>query len=278
MRATQELISGDDLPVFEEDSLKESDVYSYSSLWQAYLDSDEGIYHAAQPLRFSAVYGYDPLQMQHDLGPNVHPVKHMEVVHRAGQHVLLAEMQGDRLTVDVRDIPLVRVVTGGHELGENTHPRYGRVVGDIPYGQKTIEQRLYEQQVRLKVFEQFWPQISLLTRANAIIMHMPESVRDEAVHKVFEAAHQISDYRTGIVSGIQAVRSLRDMEAKGIDIAQLSPQEQLRIMQLSNLSRDVVTSMHDVVGATAEQFIFVDTMFRRFEATRKLVAAERSFI
>jgi hypothetical protein len=213
--------------------------------------------------------------MRDDLGRDVDPIGHMDDVHDILTSILAVELETRHHlgSLAVSDIPLCRFTTQRHDVGENTHARYGGGVGDIPFGAKTPEQREIEQDVRMQVLIKYWPDLPmhLLIRADRLIMHEPQTAEDMAAYEAIEGAHRLGVYITGISGGKAGITMLRELEAQRKDRDTLSEAEQLRLTQLIRLSRDVTTSMQPLVEEVGNHFVYGEMILKSLEPALRII-------
>lgn len=182
----------------------------YRELYDTYAQSEHGRHHQQQPLRYEAAFGcYDRGQMLRDLGADIHPVKHMLATERTFVEVMRHGY--DRSYMDVH---VGRVTALVHDIGECTHPSLlescGAVVGDIPQGRKTPEQRATEMRVWDSLMEQYYQEKlpdSQIAQARQVVMHRGGGGRF-GLQAAFEAAHDTNTWRVGLRAGKLALASL----------------------------------------------------------------------
>jgi hypothetical protein len=205
-----------------------------------------------------------------DLGPDVHPLGHMDDVHRILKELLMAELRTRRNLGDlaVADISLCRFTAQVHDVGETTHPSFPETVDDIPSGLKQPWQRKIEQDVRLAVFSQFWGDIpqDFRDRADLIVMHRPETDRDIAAHDHLEAAHTIGSYVTGLVSGQLALQIMEDLDISGIEPHELPENEAHRLTQLRRLGTIVTRDMRPLVEDLSDEYDYAGMILEMYDA------------
>jgi hypothetical protein len=196
--------------------------FGYGELYGRYESSDLGIHHFDQPLRYAADFGYGTRnEMLADLGPDIHPVTHMEINHRDLSALLLrylcfdAQAHANKLDLSPEDIVAGRFASLIHDVGENTAPEIlelcGVVVGDIPHGKKTPEDRANEKRVFEAVLTGIYDDLPdwLLERAVAIVTH----AEDSQIHQLYEISHDFGVYSTGLAAGNIALRAGREEQA-----------------------------------------------------------------
>jgi hypothetical protein len=163
----------------------------HTSTFGQYMDYE-------QPLRY-AEYSYGDAAMLKDLGSDIHPLGHQVKLSEYAAKLIAYEWHvGNTLVLDPRKFALARFICTIHDIGESTHPEVleavGAVVGDIPYGQKTDEQRAIEG----KVLDYF---------LGTTFRHVPLAFREEAeatikhqetgqLHDLYEFAHNALAYDT----------------------------------------------------------------------------------
>jgi hypothetical protein len=185
----------------------------YLSLYDRYADSELGEYHGGQVPRFVADFGYDAKnnyrQMVRDLGFNADARDHMQSASKATDALLMGEYSTRRLKSLTRwlpplDIPIVRLVSPLHDVGENSSPALekivGGVIGDIAHGGKTLEDKALESKIRLTIFEKFYADLpdEVMQRVEAISSHS----EDSAAHQTYVWGHDLeADQTANIAAG-----------------------------------------------------------------------------
>lgn len=180
------LVSGDTIPA--------------SELWGRFAASPDGEHmYSKQPYRF-AQFSYEQRQMLADLGMDVNPLLHQTETGVYTAMILHAQYaETGTFPVETTDIGTVMFTTWIHDGGETTEPntvaKAGGAVGDIPYGQKTTENRMQEAKVRAVNVKNYFSDVApdVLDKSEAIIAHTDTS----KAHMVCEAAHMIQAYNTG---------------------------------------------------------------------------------
>jgi 5'-deoxynucleotidase YfbR-like HD superfamily hydrolase len=220
----------------------------YSDLQPRYLQSEWGQQHANQPLRYSEHFGYDREQMLDDLGEDVNPIGHMRIVHNDMVGFGIDQvMHGSLLReISAADIAVARATALIHDVGESTHRDFrllcGGTIGDIPYGQKTSEDRATERRITEKIITTLYADMPewLQQRILSIIAHEEDSV----THTLLETAHAYGFYATGLQAGrialaIQVERPLADNDDRIANLAGLAKIVTGRIRpKLEPLARD----------------------------------------
>lgn len=182
-------------------ALRSGESSSVAELRQRFFDSMYGKFmRSQQPLRYSQRYGYDPKQMESDLGDDVCPVLHQYNLLQYVQLLIDAEINDDTLfsSLTGEDITILSLACSIHDIGECTHPRletYGlTLVGDIAYGNKTDEDRENEAKIRKFFYNRFFGDIdpTIIERVEAIISHNDLSI----LHTYYEAAHRLQELQT----------------------------------------------------------------------------------
>jgi hypothetical protein len=166
-------------------------------------DSDFGRHmREEQPLRYTGRYGYgDRATMLNDFGADLCPIGHQQEL---GWHMAQVIDKQRRLdpTFELSDDDAATLMFTCliHDMGEMTHDDVleatGAVVGDIPAGSKTPEDRLAEQNVRFFLYDTFYGDVdpTVMARAEAIIAHQDDTL----LHELFEAAHEAQTLETAL--------------------------------------------------------------------------------
>ena len=153
-----------------------------------------------QPLRFAQRYDYaDRQTMLDELGTDLCPIGHQkELGWHLAQLIEKQRLFDPTFELSDDDAAVLMFTCQIHDMGEMTHDEVlavtGAVVGDIPAGKKTAEDRLVEKNVRLFLYDTFYPDVAsdVITRAEAIIAHEDDS----QLHELFEAAHEAQTLET----------------------------------------------------------------------------------
>ncbi|HEY0965379.1 MAG TPA: hypothetical protein VGE13_02765 [Candidatus Saccharimonadales bacterium] len=158
-------------------------------------NSDYGLYMDSQDLRFWENFGYHRPTMLADLGSDLHPIGHQN---ETARHLSLVIENEPDLCLSPEEIGTLALASRMHDMGESMHPRIaertGAVVGDIPAGKKTDNQRLIEMRVRRYVYDQLLPDVhqDIIDRVELIIAHHDETI----LHELFEVAHELQTFDT----------------------------------------------------------------------------------
>ena len=191
--------------------------YGFGELYGRYEASELGRHHFEQPLRYAVDFGYGTRrQMLTDLPPDIHPVTHMEINHRDLSALLMRyvciDTAGILHDLTPEDIIAGRFASLVHDTGENTSElliaRCGAVVGDIPHGKKTPEDKAKERNVLETVMDMEYRDLPewLLQRSVNIITHTEQSL----IHAWYEISHDFGVYATGLAAGNLALSLLDD--------------------------------------------------------------------
>jgi 5'-deoxynucleotidase YfbR-like HD superfamily hydrolase len=171
---------------------------SADELWCRAFTSPYGSYMDSQPLRFSHDFSYEPTKMITDLGMDVLPLEHQIGTGKFAAYIIDREATGQQPFGD-EEAGVIMFASLIHDMGESMHPdiqkQLGRVVGDIPYGRKSDDDRQAEAAVRHFIYRELYSDVPEATLATieSIIMHEPSRL-----HDVFEAAHCLQALETGI--------------------------------------------------------------------------------
>lgn len=160
-------------------------------------NSEFGVYMDQQPLRFWDNFGYDRDTMLADLGPDMHPIGHQN---ETARHMALALDAEHELGLTDEELGILMFACRIHDMGESMHPeiagRVGSVVGDIPAGQKTDEDRLIEKKVREFIYAELYSDVDpeILLRVEALIAHEDDTL----LHELYELAHGLQTFDTAL--------------------------------------------------------------------------------
>lgn len=153
-----------------------------------------------QPLRYAQRYGYaDRPTMLDELGADLCPIGHQkELGWHLAQVIEKQRMLDPSFELSDDDAAVAMFACQIHDMGEMTHEDVsaatGAVVGDIPAGNKTDQDRMIEKNVRLFLYETFYKDVDpmIITRVEAIIAHEDNTL----LHELFEAAHEAQTLET----------------------------------------------------------------------------------
>lgn len=200
--------------LFDAPIMLKSGEASVLELWERFDQSPYGLHMDSQPLRFAEHYGYDRTAMIADLGADVVPRYHQ---YETGLYVarLLSEERRQHSLLGLNDeqAALLAFTATIHDMGETTHPEIeaevGGVVGDIPYDEKTEENRRIESAVRAALYRRLYADLPecTLQRVESIVSHQDKTL----LHEVFEAAHTLQSYMTAVRAHITFEKGLAQM-------------------------------------------------------------------
>jgi len=219
-----------------------------------------------QDLCYSASFGYSPDQMASDLRLDLRPRSHNRLAYLNAVNVVEQQNSG-RQKVDIVEEGVALLSQRIHDIGEVVDPLVkslaGGSVGDIPYGEKTAEDRLTESRVRQVLYDMFFSDYPawLIERLEAVISH---DDRESVAHDIAECGHMILTYNTGL-SAVRLVLNERE-EAAETSLYISRPIEETE--RLSSLGVTVTRRMHSKLQP------FVDKGYvaaqRTIKATEKL--------
>lgn len=153
-----------------------------------------------QPLRFAQRYDYGDRQIMLDeLGTDLCPIGHQkELGWHLAQLIEKQRLFDPTFHLSDEDAATLMFTCQIHDMGEMTHAEVlaatGAVVGDIPAGKKTPEDRIVEKNVRLFLYDTFYSDVdpAVISRAEAVIAHEDDTL----LHDLFEAAHEAQTLET----------------------------------------------------------------------------------
>lgn len=153
-----------------------------------------------QPLRFAQRYDYaDRATMLDELGLDLCPIGHQkELGWHLAQVIEKQRLFDPTFELSEHDAATLMFTCQIHDMGEMTHDEVlattGAVVGDIPAGTKTPEDRAVEKNVRLFLYDTFYCDVdpAVIARAEAVIAHEDDTL----LHDLFEAAHEAQTLET----------------------------------------------------------------------------------
>lgn len=226
-----------------------------SEIGQAMLD---------QPLRYAAKYGYDRDAMIHDNGYDLCPIGHQWELPYHTAKVLEVEMQEGTLYGSLSDeeLGLLMFALQIHDMGESIHDSIEAagftIVGDIPAGFKTEEDRINEATIRKFMYETFFADVdpAVIKRVEAIISHQDASI----LHELFEAGHLAQTLETSDFAYHSLARERWYMEGDVITV-----------------SSDDGSRMSGLLGIAREAYCFIQTDVKKYSHFSYIrAAAERA--
>lgn len=178
----------------------EMSVYALAS---RLYDSDHGSHMAHnQALRYSQRYGYDRETMEADFGADVNPIGHMRDLINHLQIVVMREYEEETLfAISDEEFSILAFACAIHDMGETEHPsllqtgEIDRVVGDLPSGTKTAQDKADESKIRRYLYKDLYGDVNpdIIERVEAIISHEDDTL----LHQIYEAAHGLQSLATG---------------------------------------------------------------------------------
>lgn len=185
---------------------------SLGDLYDAFAVSEVGQHFFNQPRRYTVKHNLTGDEADAYLGADAHPVLHgVDLSANFLDSLLRSEYDAQTLFYPSdEDIALLHFCAVFHDIGESTHPILSEngltIVGDIPTGRKTSEDRKHESENRLFLFSSLFPGLDpeFIARAEAIIGHRPAEGGDEFLHALFEAAHDAQMYYTAQIADAAA--------------------------------------------------------------------------
>jgi hypothetical protein len=198
--------------------------------------------------------------MVEDLGTDVLPLEHQMGTGEFAAYLIYRESTGQQRFTE-EETALILFASLIHDMGETMHPdirdEVGRVVGDIPYGRKTDDDRQAESAVRYALYRRLYPDVppATIVVVEGIIMHEPSRL-----HDVFEAAHCLQALDTGI----RAREKMLESEPALSATAGTDETEERRYRTLAVLADDVLTSMISHCEHWAEKFVFAADFMNRY--------------
>jgi hypothetical protein len=194
----------------------------YLGCFRDYLSSAEGAHQLGQPLRYGRFGDYGRSAIVADLGDDLDPVLHMPVTEAT--FLRLASDEGDEISP--RDVYEGGLTLISHDIGENTHDRFvtqfGSVVGDIPQGCKTDEDRRVEGLIWDDLFAKYFG-VALPANRHQRIKELVTHQEDSDLHHALEAAHDTNSLRVGLRAGKIALSELQQGNTDSDRFAILRP-------------------------------------------------------
>ena len=218
-------------------------------LWFRYWSSPYGEFMDKQPYRFAQHFGYEENLMIADLGIDVLPRDHQMETGLFVCWILDKEFEeSGTYPIMLDDIGIVLFAAFIHDSGESLHPEIaeevGAVVGDIPYGHKTDEDRRVEAAVRRALYSRLYPDVDtgILERVEGIISHKDTT----SLHDLFEAAHSLQAFVTSMRAKSAHIKALSGEITRDLDT----------IVKLDQLHRTVAKNMAPHVKEWAKRLKF----------------------
>lgn len=197
--------------------------------WHASIYAEHMREH--QALRYPR-QAYDREAKLADLGPDVSPTGHqLETVWQAIDIINRERAEGTLMgVIDDSELAIGLLAYGLHDCGECeledllNEPEVTRLVGDIPLGHKTPEDRKEEAGVRQAQYRLSYPDVAshVIERVEAIIAHTDHT----ALHDLFTGAHDAGTLQVNI-NAEAALHRLDHLDGGGypIDEARLTALE-----------------------------------------------------
>lgn len=224
-----------------------------AELYLDFADSKYGIHmHFEQDRRYSQRFGFDNDQMLEVLGPDVSALQHMQETGLWVARILNDHLkETGKLLIPEKQIGPVIFDNLRHDTGEPIHPdvkqKVGRVVGDIPAGQKKPHHRVTEAMVRGFMFDEVFSHVHPDVRysGEARIMHYDTNSEE---YKLSDAGH--------LMGTLDTANQARDEYDRQIAMQHptLSPEV---IAVLERLSRVVRSDIQHEIAHIATQYTFV---------------------
>ncbi len=176
-------------------------------LFGIYDQSIYGQWHRTeQPLRYEGFGSYGRMAMLNDFGSSVDPVEHMRATGAA--FVNLASQLSGSDQLGPEEIRLGYASGVSHENGECTHSSLKDagfiVIGDIPFGMKTLIDKRHEAQLREYLSEQLYSgQVSDTFRENMELIIGHHSL--SPAQSVLQTAHNTGGLLDGLRAGSLAL-------------------------------------------------------------------------
>lgn len=251
-------INGDYLPIIR-----------YDELHGRYAASHFGQHHANQPARYSQDFPYDRQLMIHDLGDDVHPVRHMRYTEsKIVRPLLKAQNSAGEERFDFDQIMHIRLAALFHDFGECVHPEIqdatGLLVGDISYRLKTETDGSNERFIRKFIYDQLFPDIpeSVLSETDDIIDYKTGSLPRET----FNTSERLGYYKTGIKAGEVALK-LVEVQLDGLDN---------RTLQLGRLAVTVSANHQPFLEERSDRFPYLKQVLQATSPTYERIHSQLS--
>lgn len=231
-------------------------------LFESYSKSEYGQFHALQTPR----YGQEKLYFYADrdlfiaeLGDDVHPTRHMLFTHDEIVVPLLNEQrQHSRVPqFSSKQENEMRTAAITHDLGECTHPKIAEtlditLVGDMPYGTYSTDDKKIEEDIREHVLATILPSIpaSLRERIHAIDRN---DSPDDLVSEGFNACE-----RLGYFIRARAASKIIVTEHHLFHSYEGDPESIWRIAQLGRLAVKVENSHYSFLREKQARFPYIE--------------------
>lgn len=217
---------------------------SYGEISERYTLTPHAEVHASSTPRFAQAFPYNHSRILEDLGPDVHPIGHMEHTHSLTVDFLDNQVD-DPFGVD--SSAHIRIAALLHDIGECTDPSIGlEIVGDVSFTKKVAADETKEATMREYFFGNFFGDFSTetLERIEAIIKGKVDSSDREP--RAFAVVERIGYYLTAVRAGKIALQ-LHEPEA-GI------PNDDMRRSQLTKLAVEVTGRHRPILQQASEEF------------------------
>lgn len=210
-----------------------------------FADSEFGKHMANdQQLRYTERFGFDRELMLEYLGRDVNPLGHMHHTAILSAKILKAQVDATgELPIPEEKVGTLIFTDGRHDTGESLHEFVAAktpVVGDIPAGDKTDQNRIDEANVR-KFFREdekhaIWKDVAneVWSEGEADIEHRDRKAR---THQVSQTSHDIGTHEVAIHAGI-AHEKLRHVQDADL----------YTLRQLERLRRIVAPCVEEAIG------------------------------
>lgn len=181
---------------------KDGERYTLADAKRDFYLTDIGKHFREQPHRYSSRYKVSKNITRQYIGPDASPIGHQVTLSNHYIPIVVQHEVGYPLSPS--DMALLRFVSDFHDIGESTHKSLTEnelsPVGDIASGEKTAENKADEAAILNYLlssypFNRLDPEF--INRAKEIISHKP-SPADEHLHRLFEIAHHLQSFDTGI--------------------------------------------------------------------------------
>jgi hypothetical protein len=221
----------------------------YSRLLPAYLATSWGAAHQQQTPRYAQSFGYAPEEMLTDLGDDVDPVWHMNVVHHDVVRLVIDEVvhRDKPGSNDPADITVSRASALIHDMGECLHPDLnllcGGTIGDLTRGSKTPADRQLERKILETFIDQVystWPE-TFQSRVLDVVTHQ----EDSEAHELLQAAHELGFYNTGMRAGQLVLQMIERQDPE-------ATMQTARFRQLSRLALEVTQASQPELTALSQ--------------------------
>lgn len=249
---------------------KDGSKYTLADAKRDFYLTEIGRYFREQPHRYSSRYKVEKNITRTFIGPDASPIGHQVTL--SNHYIPIAVQHEAGRPLHPTDMALLRFISDFHDIGESTHESLSEqglnLVGDIASGEKTAKNKVDEAAILNHLlnshpFDRLDPEF--IARSKAIIAHKPSS-SDEHLHRLYEIAHQLQAFDTGM-----HVRHFVE------HCQPASEDNQQNFKVLKKLSKNVTSSeLLKIYSLTGESRLFQMACERYYQPDHSELAIEHS--